>query len=54
MAVAQELKPFMHKGLHYRVADALYRTVFEPINKAIDWMSGYFTRRWVERNLSDD
>ena len=53
MAVAEELRPYMKSGLHYRIADVLYRNVFGPIVNVLDRLEGYFTRRWVERELRD-
>lgn len=53
MSTPEELRPYLKSGLHYRIADVLYRGVFGPIVSVLDRLEGYFTRRWVERELKD-
>lgn len=48
-----DLSPFLKKGLHYSVADVLYRLIFQPINDLLDRISARFTRQWCEDNDSE-
>lgn len=45
-----DINSFLKKGLHYRVADVLYRYIFGPIDSLLDRISASFTRRWCEDN----
>lgn len=49
---AEELQPFLKKGIHYRIAEVLYRGIFDPIFRLADRISAYFTRSWCEDNSS--
>lgn len=49
---AEELQPFLKKGVQYRIAEVLYRNIFQPIDNLLDRISAYFTRQWCEDNSS--
>lgn len=44
------LAPYLRGGLHYRLADVLYRGIFQPIFDLAERINAYFTRRWCEEN----
>ena len=46
VSLALYLKP----GLHYRIAEVLYRWIFQPLDSIADRISVYFTRKWCEEN----
>lgn len=43
-----DLTPYLKKGLHYRVAEVLYRYIFQPLDNLLDRISARFTRQWCE------
>lgn len=45
-----DLSPFLKKGLHYRVADVLYRYFFQPIDDLLERLKARWTRQWCEEN----
>lgn len=43
-----DLSPFLKRGLHYSVADFLYRHIFQHIDNLLERISAHFTRQWCE------
>jgi len=48
------LKPFLKKGLRYSIAEVLYRYFFQPIDNLLERLSTRFTRKFIEKNDTDD
>jgi len=45
-----DLSPFLKRGLHYRVADFLYRHLFQHVDNLLERLSAWSTRKWCEDN----
>lgn len=46
-----DLTLYMDNRLHVRMADWLYRTVFQPLVNLVEKMEIYFTRKWCEKQI---
>lgn len=46
-----DLKPYLNNSILSRMADVLYRSVFQPFFDFGEWISRLLTRHFCEKNI---